>query len=230
MSNLNHRLIDSHAPLKSVLGGLLSSYYLSSNPFSPNPTNPDSLYLNLAADLGERLLSSFDASSGLPLSFVNLHLMEGISDADNRGFISTAEAASLQMEFKWLSELLEDSIYWIKSERVLQLIKDSPKRDGLVPIFIEYARFDVCRHISLQNSSPRIKQFYFSSIRLGSRADSYYEYLLKQYLQTGSTEQVYKEMYHEARRGIKRHLLKMTQGPKKLVHTIELTPKRGINR
>lgn len=122
----------------SVLGGLLSSYYLSSNPFSQNPSNPDPLYLNLAADLGERLVSSFDQDSGLPLSFVNLHRMEGISDQDNRGFISTAEAASLQLEFKYLSQLLDDPLFWRKSEGVMQLIKDAPKRDGLVPIFIEY--------------------------------------------------------------------------------------------
>ncbi|TIB62324.1 hypothetical protein E3P77_03851 [Wallemia ichthyophaga] len=202
-----------------VLGGLLSSYYLSSNPFSQNPSNPDPLYLNLAADLGERLVSSFDQDSGLPLSFVNLHRMEGISDQDNRGFISTAEAASLQLEFKYLSQLQDDSLFWRKSEGVMQLIKDAPKRDGLVPIFID-----------LHNNSPHVKNFYFSSIRLGSRADSYYEYLLKQYLQTASTEHVYKDMYDTARRGIKRHLLKMTQGPKKMVHTIELTPKRGIER
>ncbi|EOQ99771.1 Mannosyl-oligosaccharide 1,2-alpha-mannosidase MNS3 [Wallemia ichthyophaga EXF-994] len=161
-----------------VLGGLLSSYYLSSNPFSQNLSNPDPLYLNLAADLGERLVSSFDQDSGLPLSFVNLHRMEGISDQDNRGFISTAEAASLQLEFKYLSQLLDDSLFWRKSEGVMQLIKDAPKRDGLVPIFID----------------PHVKNFYFSSIRLGSRADSYYEYLLKQYLQTASTEHVYKDI------------------------------------
>ena len=83
------------------------------------------------------MLSSFDPTSGLPLSFVNLHTMEGIADADNRGFVSTAEAASLQLEFKWLSELTEDPTYWLKAEKVLQIIKDSPKRDGLVPIFIE---------------------------------------------------------------------------------------------
>ncbi|TIA68988.1 hypothetical protein E3P91_03834 [Wallemia ichthyophaga] len=166
-----------------VLGGLLSSYYLSSNPFSQNLSNPDPLYLNLAADLGERLVSSFDQDSGLPLSFVNLHRMEGISDQDNRGFISTAEAASLQLEFKYLSQLLDDSLFWRKSEGVMQLIKDAPKRDGLVPIFID-----------LHNNSPHVKNFYFSSIRLGSRADSYYEYLLKQYLQTASTEHVYKDI------------------------------------
>lgn len=126
---------------KSVLGGLLSSYYLSSNPFNQNTSlhEPDTLFLDLAADLGERLLSSFSTNSGLPLSYVNLKERLGIPDKDNGGFISTAEAASLQIEFKWLAELLEDPVYWTKSERVFQIIKDSPKRDGLTPIFIEYA-------------------------------------------------------------------------------------------
>lgn len=199
-----------------VLGGLLSSYYLSSNPFNQNTSlhEPDTLFLDLAADLGERLLSSFSTNSGLPLSYVNLKERLGIPDKDNGGFISTAEAASLQIEFKWLAELLEDPVYWTKSERVFQIIKDSPKRDGLTPIFID----------------PRVNQFYFSQIRLGSRADSYYEYLLKQYLQTGKSEHVYKEMYDEACKGIKRHLVKISQGPKKLIHTIELAPSRRDNR
>ena len=142
-----------------VLGGLLSSYYLSSNPFSESPGDFDEMYLDLASDLGERLLSSFSIVSGLPLTYVNLSGREGIPDDDNRGFVSTAEAASLQLEFKYLSHLTEDPIFWTKAEKVMEIIKDAPKRDGLVPIFID----------------PRVKQFYFSAIRLGSRGDSYYE-------------------------------------------------------
>ena len=33
-------------------------------------------------------------------------------------------------------------------------------------------------------------------------------------------------MYDEARRGIKKHLIKITQGPKKLIHTVEMAPRK----
>lgn len=46
----------------------------------------------------------------------------------------------------------------------------------------------------------------------------------------GKSEHVYKEMYDEACKGIKRHLVKISQGPKKLIHTIELAPSRRDNR
>ncbi len=43
------------------------------------------------------------------------------------------------------------------------------KKDGLVPIFI----------------SPTTGQFSGDTVSFGARGDSYYEYLLKQWLQTG---------------------------------------------
>lgn len=56
--------------------------------------------------------------------------------------------------------------------RVSQLVHNLEKTNGLVPIFI----------------NPNNGQFRFSStITLGARGDSYYEYLLKQWLQTGKT-------------------------------------------
>jgi mannosyl-oligosaccharide alpha-1,2-mannosidase len=44
-------------------------------------------------------------------------------------------------------------------------------------------------------------------VRLGSRGDSYYEYLIKQYLQTRKQEPIYLEMWEEALGGIKKHLI-----------------------
>jgi hypothetical protein len=40
--------------------------------------------------------------------------------------------------------------------------------------------------------NPENGQFVPSDIRLGSRGDSFYEYLLKQWLQTNRTENVYR--------------------------------------
>lgn len=97
-----------------MLGGLLSAYHLSDN---------DPLYLEKAKELADRMLAVFDTPSGLPLSMVNLGKKEGVSDVDNRGFVSTAEAATLQLEFKYLSLLTDEEIYWEKAEKVCAILE-----------------------------------------------------------------------------------------------------------
>ena len=61
-------------------------------------------------------------------------------------------------------------------DEVYQHVHDEPKKDGLVPIFIN------AQSGKLRNSG---------TISFGARGDSYYEYLLKQWLQTGKTEMKY---------------------------------------
>lgn len=79
---------------------------------------------------------------------------------------------------------------------------------------------------SLLSSSPKNGGFVASEIRLGSRGDSYYEYLLKQYLQTDGTEPIYRQMYDEAMTGIKNKLIQRTKA-NGLVYTAELSFKRS---
>ena len=62
-------------------------------------------------------------------------------------------------------------------------------------------------------------------IRLGSRGDSYYEYLLKQYLQTSEEEPIYYEMYRESVEGVKKNLVRKSF-PNELTFIGEL--ERGI--
>lgn len=92
-----------------VLGGLLAAYHLSEE---------DPIFLDKAQELGDRILPVFETPSGLPLSFVNLQRKEGVPDHDNSGFVSTAEAATLQLEFRYLSYLTDEDIYWEKAEEV----------------------------------------------------------------------------------------------------------------
>ncbi|KAF7732164.1 mannosyl-oligosaccharide alpha-1,2-mannosidase [Apophysomyces ossiformis] len=166
-----------------VLGGLLSAYHLSDN---------DPLYLQKAQDLGNRLLGAFDSESGVPYPMVTL----STGMAFKRETVSsTAETTTVQLEFKYLSQITGDPKYKNAAMRVMerfdQLVRNNETLDGLVPI-----------HISATSGS-----FIGRLIRLGSRGDSYYEYLLKQYLQTDKTEKRYREMYDHAVQGIKDHLV-----------------------
>lgn len=91
-----------------MLGGLLSAYHLSG----------EDLYLERATDLADRMLPVFDTPSGLPLSMVNLALRQGVDNSDSPGIVSTAEAATLQLEFRYLSFLTENNEYWDRAEKV----------------------------------------------------------------------------------------------------------------
>jgi endoplasmic reticulum Man9GlcNAc2 1,2-alpha-mannosidase len=181
-----------------MLGGLLSAHYLSTTfpQLAPlrddDPNQPgEDLYIEKATDLADRILGAFDSKSGIPFASINLNTSEGVPSKGDGGASSTAEAATLQLEFKYLSKLTGESHFWEKVEKVIEVIDEQHREDGLLPIFI-YANTG---------------QFRGENIRLGSRGDSYYEYLIKQYLQTSQSEPVYLEMWTEALEGIKKHLL-----------------------
>lgn len=178
-----------------MLGGLLSAHYLSTQldgvygPVSDGLS--DDLYVEKATDLADRLLGAYDSSSGVPYASVNLHTRKGIESHDDGGASSTAEAASLQLEMKYLAKLTGEVNYWDRAEHVMEVVDNNGSPDGLVPIFI-YADKGYFRG---------------NNIRLGSRGDSYYEYLIKQYLQTSQQEPVYQAMWNESLAGVKKHLL-----------------------
>ncbi|TFK56896.1 glycoside hydrolase family 47 protein [Heliocybe sulcata] len=186
-----------------VLGGLLAAYHLS---------NEDPIFLEKAVDLGDRILTTFDTPSGLPLTMVNLGRQMGVADPDYPGLVSTAEVATLQLEFRYLTVLTDEDIYWKKAEKVMAVIKAARMPPGLATIFMNYQE----------------GRFVPAAIRLGSRGDSYYEYLLKQYLQTNRTEDVYREMYIDTMDAIQSHLVQTSMN-KRLTYTAELIPERGRN-
>jgi len=72
----------------------------------------------------------------------------------------------------WLISTALDIMHQDAVVRVSQLLHSLPKLDGLVPCFIN--PFSASFHVS-------------SPVTLGASADSYYEYLLKQWIQTGKT-------------------------------------------
>ncbi|KAG8067478.1 hypothetical protein GUJ93_ZPchr0005g14631 [Zizania palustris] len=125
------------------------------------------------------------------------------------GLSSTSEATTLQLEFSYLSRISGDPKYDLEAMKVLKHVQTLPKVEGLVPIYI----------------NPSSGQFSGENIRLGSRGDSYYEYLLKVWIQQEkyrhtSLKYLF-EMYMEAMRGVK-HLLVRKTIPNGLVFVGEL--------
>uniref|UniRef100_A0A673ZDB8 alpha-1,2-Mannosidase n=1 Tax=Salmo trutta TaxID=8032 RepID=A0A673ZDB8_SALTR len=180
-----------------ILGGLLSTYHLTG----------DTLFLDKAKDLGRRLMPAFNTPSKIPYSDVNIgkgtaHPPRWTSDS------TVAEVTSIQLEFRELSRLTQDTRYQAAVDEVMQKVhKLEGKQDGLVPMFIN------------TNSG----QFtHLGMFTLGARADSYYEYLLKQWIQGGKKETALLEDYLQALEGVKKNLLKKSS-PNRLTFVGELS-------
>src|SRR6266496_2073257 len=87
-----------------LLGGLLSSYELTG----------DKRLLNLAEDLGNRLLPVFDSPTGLPYRYVNLKTGKVRDPVTN-----PAETGTMLLEFGTLSKLTGKPIFYDKAKRAL---------------------------------------------------------------------------------------------------------------
>lgn len=145
-----------------VLGGLLSAYHLSG----------DEMFLAKSLDLGYRLMPAFSTPSGIPFSDTNLLTLKSHAPRWSPDS-STSEVTTIQLEFRDLSRCTGEEKFEAAIQTVNERVHDLPKKDGLVPIFIN------------ANSGTFRSG---STISLGARGDSYYEYLLKQWLQTGKKE------------------------------------------
>lgn len=143
-----------------IMGGLISAYHLSA----------DRLFLNKAYDLGNRSLPAFDTRSHIPFSDINLSERKGKSPFWTTDS-SISEVATLQLEFKELTYLTGDDRFKNAVSKVSEKIHKLDKPNGLVPIYI----------------STTTGKFIGRTITLGARGDSYYEYLLKQWIQTGAS-------------------------------------------
>ncbi|RHY16842.1 hypothetical protein DYB25_006012 [Aphanomyces astaci] len=163
------------------LGGYLSAYHLSGRP----------KLLALAKDLGTRLCRGLDKSA-LPQSLVSL--VDGsTSDASY-----LAEFTTIQLEFKYLSTLTGDSTYTNAVETIMNKVArivDATYPNGILPVIAD-------------SYSGRLQH---GQIKLGAGGDSYYEYLLKQWLLSGKTDSKYKAMYETAVTGIMDKLVGRTK-------------------
>lgn len=180
-----------------ILGGLLSTYHLTG----------DEMFLDKAKDIGSRLMPAFKTPSKIPFSDVNIG--KGTARPPRWTTDSTvAEVTSIQLEFRELSRLTGDPQYQMAVDEVMNRVhKLEGKHDGLVPMFIN------------TNTGKFTHRGVYT---LGARADSYYEYLLKQWLQGGKTETALLEDYMQAIEGVRKNLLKKTQ-PSRLTFVGELS-------
>ena len=130
------------------LGGLISAYQMSG----------DKRLLDLADDLGTRLLPAFNSPTGLPYRFVNLRTAATRDPVSN-----PAETGTLLIEFGALSKLTGKPIYYEKAKRALVETYKRRSHIGLVG----------------ENINVETGKWTNTDSHVSGGIDSYYEYLLK---------------------------------------------------
>ena len=156
-----------------LLGGLLTNYQLT----------VDKRLLDLAEDLGNRLLPVFNSPTGMPYRYVNLKTGKVSKPVSN-----PAETGTLIIEFGTLSKLTGKPIYYEKAKRALVETYKRRSKIGLVGEWINVETGD------WTNTDSHIS----------GAIDSYYEYLLKCSLLFG--DQDCKRMWSDSITSINKYL------------------------
>ena len=173
-----------------LLGGLLTNYQLTG----------DKRFLNLAEDLGNRLLPVFNSPTGMPYRYVNLKTGKTRDPVSN-----PAETGTLLIEFGTLSKFTRKPVYYVKAKRALMETFKRRSKIGLVGEWI----------------NVETGEWTNTDSHISGAIDSYYEYLLKCWLLFGDRD--CKRMWDESIVAINQYLADeatrtdLSTGPAKLL-------------
>ncbi|XP_021720326.1 mannosyl-oligosaccharide 1,2-alpha-mannosidase MNS1-like [Chenopodium quinoa] len=161
-----------------VVGGLLSAYDLSN----------DKMFLEKAQDIADRLLPAWDTSSGIPYNIINLAHGRPHNPGWTGGDSILADSGTEQLEFIALSQRTGNPKYQQKVENVISVFNKTFPDDGLLPIYI----------------NPNSGEGSRTTITFGAMGDSFYEYLLKVWIQGNKTTSVnlYRDMWERSMNGL----------------------------
>ena len=189
-------------------GGRLGCYHGLRGP--PPGTSPEpTVFLDKAEDLGRRLSRAFKGSpSGVPFGSVDISGAAGgggRGGGQNAGWTGNAavlsELGTLQVDFRYLSEMTGDPSFATLANRAFDLMCSKSPPHGLYPIYV------------------RTESGGFSTrqVTFGALGDSFYEYLLKVWVQGSRSEGTYQRVYDRAMDGMVEVLLQASH-PSKLAY------------
>eukprot|EP00747_Dinoflagellata_sp_TGD_P003704 gnl/TRDRNA2_/TRDRNA2_109586_c0_seq1.p1 gnl/TRDRNA2_/TRDRNA2_109586_c0~~gnl/TRDRNA2_/TRDRNA2_109586_c0_seq1.p1 ORF type:complete len:526 (-),score=59.30 gnl/TRDRNA2_/TRDRNA2_109586_c0_seq1:106-1629(-) len=175
------------------LGGLLSAHALSGH----------AVFVEKAKVLGDRLMDGFPGprkKHAWPVSYIDVHHPsdQEVTPSFHRGVAYIADVASNVLEFSYLSQATGKPRYEAAAVQVLDDLRHmaSSKKEHLLPFALSSSR----------------KAFTGSTRTVGSKADSYYEYLLKRYLQSGKVDVQFLDEWKKSMQEMRRDLLHTTPG------------------
>jgi mannosyl-oligosaccharide alpha-1,2-mannosidase len=167
-----------------IVGSLLSAFELTGETNRP--------LVDLAARFMDKLLWAYNTSSGVPHQQVNLVTHKHwCPDWTSAGAV-LSEFGSIQLELRTLSYHTKNPIYDMKATHQMDIVEAHCAPDMLCPTFVDVTT----------------GMFRDDHLTVGALGDSFYEYLVKQYLLTGKTEARYHDDALAALDAVIRRLLR----------------------
>ncbi|KAG0479435.1 hypothetical protein HPP92_010192 [Vanilla planifolia] len=169
-----------------IVGGLLSAYDMSG----------DSMFLDKARDIADKLLPAWSTPTGIPYNRINLAHGNPHNFGWAGGNSILADSGTEQLEFIALSQRTGNPKYQQKVEGVISQLQKTFPHDGLLSIYI----------------NPHSGTSSRALVTFGAMGDSFYEYLLKAWIQGNRTESVkhYREMWETSMKGLQSLIRKST--------------------
>ncbi|KAJ2000890.1 hypothetical protein GGI04_003967 [Coemansia thaxteri] len=164
------------------LAGLLTAYEMSL----------DKRLLTKAQQVGDVLMPAFNTSTGIPYPRVDVNAGVAVSATS----VCLAEAGTVQLEYWKLSELTGNPVYHNTAQRVVDILDKAKKPyKGLYPIWID-----------IDSGTLTSGQITF-----GAQGDSWYEYMLKQYIFSRRSHDQYRRMYEESIDSMKEKMVRRSE-------------------
>jgi hypothetical protein len=170
-----------------VIGGLISAHMLASPKFLGIMTEEEyhDELLNLAVDLGKRLLPAFDTPTGLPVHRINLK--KGMLQ-DAPSITCPAAAGSLLVEMSYLSRLSDINEFEEKA------------RNAVLALWLRRSNLDLLGSAIDVFSGEWLE----SHVSIGAGLDSYFEYLLKYHVVSGNS--MFLQMFNISYNAVESHI------------------------
>lgn len=151
------------------------------------------MFRDKAQYVADKLLPAFQTPTGIPYALINMRT----GSSKNYGWTSggasiLSEFGTLHLEFAYLSDVTGNPIYREKVQTIRQVLKDLEKPKGLYPNYL----------------NPKTGKWGQQHMSLGALGDSFFEYLLKAWLQSGKTDDEAREMFDEAMPAIIEHMVR----------------------
>lgn len=164
------------------VGGLLACYALTG----------DVIFRDKAQEIADKLLPAFQTPTGIPNALVNFRT----GSSKNYGWASggssiLSEFGTLHLEFAYLSDVTGNPVYRSKVDHIRQFIRSLEKPKGLYPNYL----------------NPKTGKWGQHHISMGALGDSFYEYLLKAWMQSNKEDNEARQMFDDAMQAVMQHML-----------------------
>ncbi|KAH3738470.1 hypothetical protein DPMN_045104, partial [Dreissena polymorpha] len=174
------------------VGGLLAAYALSG----------DKMFKEKALSVADKLLPAFNTPTGIPYAMINIKT----GSTRNWGWASggssiLSELGSMHLEWDYLSNVTGNGVFAEKVYKIRNFMNEIEKPMGLYPNYI----------------NPKTGKWGQHHTAIGALGDSFYEYLLKMWIQSGKTDPVSRKMYDDAVDAIEKNLIKTSPGGLKYI-------------